>query len=173
MLVEEQLTTNPLASHFVAFMPADIVCGITYNQRKVLGKENRRKFIDAYPTVSRTPAGLCFESPATRGSWSAAVASVAYCKQSHQDKRKRWRRHSYSPSFSARSSQIFLSSLPRAEPSVNPAHSATPRHGDSVLAGERSQQSICNQLLPQTVWGEVPTFNMQPTSPQKSFSSQL
>ena len=111
-----------------------------------MGKENRRKFIDAYLTVSRSP-GLCFESSATRGSRSAAVASVVDCKQSHQDKRKRWRQHSYSPSFSAPSSRTFLSSLPRAEPSVNPAHNATPPPGDSALAGERSQPTSLQFLI--------------------------
>ena len=41
----------------IAFMPPANSCGITNN---VLGRENRRKFTDAYPTVSRSP-GLCFE----------------------------------------------------------------------------------------------------------------
>ena len=35
------------------------------NQSNVLGKENQRKFIDAYPTVSRS-LGLCFEFTATQ-----------------------------------------------------------------------------------------------------------
>ena len=148
-----------------------------------MGKENRRKFIEAYPTVSRS-AGLCFESAATRGSWRVVVASVAACNQSHQETRgreeegKRCRRHFCSPSFSAPSSRIFLSSLPRVEPNVNPGHSATPRSGDPVLAGERymlfmqpnspqkwlgrGADPICNfRLLPKNGWGEVPACNFQ------------
>merc|ERR1712037_690667 len=81
----------------------------------------------------------------TQSTWGERPGSP---RDKTERRRKRCRRHFYSPSFSAPSSRIFLSSLPCVEPNVNSAHSATPRSGDPVLAGERFAASQEESLLP-------------------------
>ena len=131
-----------------------------------MGKENRRKFIDAYPTVSRS-AGLCFESAATRGSWRVVVASVAACKQSDQDKRLKHKRKTRltkrqdGEKKEEMSSTLLLSILLSSKQPDLPFQSSSCR-------AECQPSAQCNSPIRGSCpgWGEVCTF-MHLTSPQK------